>query len=169
MSENNVRDTAASGPAFQDQICDNHCFGCGPANDRGLQIKSYWSGKDEAVCRFSPEDHHNAGPKQILNGGIIATLIDCHCVCTAIAEAYRREGRSIGSGDPIWYATGNLNVSYLRPAPLAGPVELYAQIRAAGAKKTVLDCRVVAGGQECATGEVIAVRVPLGWRKEDAG
>lgn len=164
MNDSGTHDPLESGPAFQDEICDNHCFGCGPANDRGLQIKSRWSGPDEATCVFSPEDHHNAGPPQILNGGIIATLIDCHCVCTAIAEAYRREGRAIGTGEPIWYATGNLNVSYLRPAPLAGPVQLRATVREATAKKTVLECRVAADGLECARGEVVAVRVPAGWR-----
>jgi hypothetical protein len=27
--------------------------------------------------------------KNVVNGGIIATVIDCHCVCTAITAAYR--------------------------------------------------------------------------------
>lgn len=33
------------GKAFQDQIPNNHCFGCGPENASGLQIKSHWVGK----------------------------------------------------------------------------------------------------------------------------
>ena len=34
--------------AFQDTVPDNHCYGCGPENPKGMQIKSYWDG-DETV------------------------------------------------------------------------------------------------------------------------
>ena len=101
---------------FQDEIPDNHCWGCGSRNPYGLPIKSHWLG-EEAVCSWQPEEHHAAGPKHILNGGIIATLIDFHFICTAIAAAYRAEGREMNSPPPIWYATASLKVSYLRPAP----------------------------------------------------
>ena len=69
---------------FQNLIHGNHCFGCGPENDLGLRIKSYWDGKNQSICRFIPEKHHCAGPAEYLNGGIISTIIDCHCICTAI-------------------------------------------------------------------------------------
>ena len=163
MIDDESTNREATAPAFQDRIPGNHCYGCGPENDRGLRIKSRWVGPGESTCTFVPDDHHNAGPAHILNGGIIATLIDCHCVCTAIADAYRREGRDVGSGDPIWYATGNLNVSYLAPAPLAGPVELRATIRETSPKKTLLECSVRVDGRECARGEVVAIRVPAAW------
>jgi len=63
--------------AFQELIQGNHCWGCGTLNPRGLQIKSYWSG-EESVCKFQPQAHHMAGPPHVLNGGIIATVINCH-------------------------------------------------------------------------------------------
>jgi hypothetical protein len=59
--------------AFQDLIPDNLCYGCGPHNQGGLRIKSYWEG-DESICVYRPERHHSAGPPQFLNGGIIATF-----------------------------------------------------------------------------------------------
>lgn len=96
--------------AFQEQIPDNYCWGCGSANPRGLQIKSYWSG-DRAVCSWQARDYHAAGPRHVLNGGIIATIIDCHCVCAAIAAVYRKEGRAIGTEPGIWYATASLRVT----------------------------------------------------------
>jgi len=43
-----------SSQAFQDQMRDNFCFGCGADNPDGLQIKSFWDG-DEALCRFQPQ------------------------------------------------------------------------------------------------------------------
>lgn len=149
--------------AFQDAIPANHCYGCGPANANGLQIKSYWDG-GESTCTFRPQPHHSAGPKQYLNGGIIATLIDCHCICTAMANAYRREGRAIGAAPEIWYVTGAMNVSYQKPTPIDRPVTLRARIVEEKPKKTVLHCTLASGDAECASGEVVAVRVPGEWK-----
>ncbi len=50
-------------PAFQDLMPNNHCFGCGPTNDGGLRIKSYWDGPNESLCSFVPQAHQNAGPR----------------------------------------------------------------------------------------------------------
>jgi hypothetical protein len=40
--------------AFQDHYPEEYrkCYGCGPDNEHGLQIKSYWDG-DESVAVFS--------------------------------------------------------------------------------------------------------------------
>jgi acyl-coenzyme A thioesterase PaaI-like protein len=151
--------------AFQDQIPDNFCFGCGPANQQGLRIKSFWEGSDESICTYQPEPYHTAGPRRFLNGGIIATLIDCHCICTAIARAYQVEGRELGSSPLIWYATGSLTVNYQHPTPLNAPVVLRAHIVEVGDKKTVLTCSLSSQGRVCAEGKVVAVRVPFSWRE----
>jgi len=63
--------------AFQDEFAEmgfHQCWGCGSQNEQGLQTKSYqaWLG--------------------IVNGGILATILDCHCTCTAIADATRSLG-----------------------------------------------------------------------------
>jgi len=150
--------------AFQEQLSGNHCWGCGSLNAYGLQIKSHWSGH-EAVCTWDPKPYHTAGPKHVLNGGIIATVIDCHCICTAIAAAYRAEGRKIGMEPTIWYATGSLQVTYRRPTPADRPVLLRARIEESKQRKTVLTCALFAGGEECARAEVVAVRVPHAWRE----
>lgn len=151
--------------AFQDQIPDNFCYGCGPSNEQGLRLKSFWDG-DESLSTFMPQAFHTAGPKHILNGGIIATIIDCHCLCTAIADSYRRENRSMGTAPQIWCATASLKIDYLRPVPLDRPVTLRARVVEAGPKKTKLFCTVFSEGQECAKAEVLAVRVPPIWRSQ---
>jgi acyl-coenzyme A thioesterase PaaI-like protein len=149
--------------AFQDLIPDNHCWGCGPLNPKGLYLKSFWEG-EASVSTFLPHPEHMAGPKHVLNGGIIATVIDCHSICTAIADAYRQEGREIGASPTLWYATGSLSVRYLRPAPLGAPVALQARIIERKGKKTVLVCSLESGGKLCAKAEVVAVRVSEAWR-----
>ena len=114
--------------SFQEAISGNHCYGCGPQNAKGFRIQSFWEG-DESVCTWEPEPHHAAGPKDVLNGGVIATLIDCHCLCTVVAAAYREEGRQIGSSPIIWYVTGSLQVSYLKPTAINKPVTLRAKVQ----------------------------------------
>ncbi len=148
--------------AIQDRIPHNHCFGCGPLNAQGLGIKSYAEG-DETVCTFRPSPHHMAGPTHVLNGGIIATIVDCHCVCTAIADAYRAAGRPIGAAPLIWCVTASLKVDYLAPTPIAAPVELRARVREAKGRKRIVECVLRSEGQVRARAEVVAVEVPPTW------
>lgn len=148
---------------FQDGLHGNHCFGCGAWNDRGLRIKSFWDG-DESVCVFHPRPHHAAMPPDVVNGGIIAAVIDCHSVCTAIADAYRTEGRNVGDGEKIWYATGSLHVNYKKPTPVDSPFTVRVRITAVRGKKTTLSAQLFsADGEMTCDGEVVALRVPLEW------
>ncbi len=144
--------------SFQEQSSVLHCHGCGADNEKGLQIRSYWDG-DEAVCEWRPESHHCGGSKQIVNGGIIATLIDCHSLNLAIAHAYKSEGRPIGSSPKIGYVTGNLNVSYLRPTPIDETLRLRAKILKIEGRKTWVSCTLSAAGEIRATGDVLGIRV----------
>ena len=149
--------------SIQQQIAGNLCFGCGPANDRGLRIESFWNPVG-SVCTFLPEPHHAAGPPHVLNGGILATVIDCHAVCTAIAAAYEAEGRAIGSDPQIWCATGSLRVDYLLPTPIDRPLVLTARIAEVSGRKTWLDVDARSGDTEVARARVLAIRVPAEWR-----
>ncbi len=145
--------------AFQDRMPGNHCFGCGPGNRDGLRIKSFWVDEAESVCRYQPEPHQTAGPRGVLNGGIIATLIDCHGVCTAVADAYRRAGREMGEGELLWYVTASLQVDYRRPTPIDREVTIRARITETAGRKTWIDCDLRSGDQVCAEARLLAVRV----------
>ena len=52
------------------------CFGCGPANKKGLRIDSKRS-ENGLELWFTPSEEHQAFPGMV-NGGIIGTLLDCH-------------------------------------------------------------------------------------------
>jgi len=149
--------------AIQDSFRDNHCYGCGADNPLGMQIKSHWDG-EVSICTYLPRPEQSAGPTHLLYGGAIASLIDCHCVGTAIANYYQLEGREIGADPQIWCVTGRLTVNYLKPTLLDQPVELSAVITECTEKKTILKCTVSSGGEITAEGDVIAVRVPNSWR-----
>jgi acyl-coenzyme A thioesterase PaaI-like protein len=144
--------------SFQEQGSVRYCHGCGADNTRGLQIKSYWDGP-EAVATWKAQPHHCGGSMDILNGGIIASLIDCHCLNLAIADAYRAESRPIGSRPRIGYVTANINISYLKPAPIHEAIELRARISKRDGRKAWMHCTLSAAGEICAQGEVLGIRV----------
>ena len=147
-------------PAFQDAYPDDlsHCYGCGRLNEHGLQLKSYWDG-DETVAVFTPRPYHVALPGFVY-GGLIASLVDCHGTASAAAAACRAEGRELGSEPPVRFVTAALHVDYLRPTPLGGPLEIRGRIEEIKGRKIVVAETVSAGGQLCARGRVVAVRMP---------
>ena len=142
---------------FQDHMPENVCFGCGILNPNGLQIKSYWEGEEAVLDWESEEKYH--GWADLMNGGIMATLIDCHCMGAAMAYAYKAEGRSMDTHPEYRYATGTLNVKYLKPTPNR-KVQLRAIIIEVKGKKTVMSCDFFSNeGVKTAEAEVIAIRV----------
>ena len=146
--------------AFQDKIPGIHCFGCGPDNPEGLRIKSFWCSENASVCRFTPRKTH-IGPPGVVNGGILATVIDCHSVCTAMADAYRRAGRAVGEGDFLPYVTGTMTIKYLTPTPIEAALEARAVIDDVTPRKTTLTCTVTADGVVTAEAVVIAISIPV--------
>ena len=144
--------------AFQDHGAVLHCHGCGADNEKGLRLKSFWDG-DDAIATWHAQPHHCGGTRENLNGGIVATLIDCHSLNLAIARAYRAEQREIGSAPRIGYVTANINVSYLKPTPISVPVELRARITKLEGRKAWVSCTLSAAGDMRATGEVLGIRV----------
>ncbi len=147
--------------AFQDVFTGSmsHCWGCGSHNAHGLQIKSYWAENgEETICTWQPQEYHTAAWPDILSGGIIASLIDCHSMCTAMMVAHRAEGVEWSSEPSIIYITASLQVKYLKPTPMTYPVTLRAHVTEQTARKMVVQCSVFSQDEECARGEVVGVR-----------
>ena len=134
-----------------------YCWGCGRNNEHGLHLKSYWQG-DETVATFQPEAYHLAFPG-VLNGGIIATLIDCHSVNTANAAVFRAEGKELEMDPLSGFVTGSLFVKYLRPTPAGETVTLRARVKKMKERKVTVTCSLYSGDTECAIGKVVAVRL----------
>lgn len=151
--------------AFQDMLPGNTCFGCGPANPDGLRIKSRWSAEvpGEAVCIFRGAPHHNAGSAGVMNGGIIATIMDCHSVITAVAQAYHDAGREIGDKPILWHVTGQFELRYLAPVLLQEPAVLKARVEETDGRKSVVTCELHSDGEVCTTSRMIALQVDMDW------
>lgn len=105
---------------------DGLCFGCGPANERGIRLRSFLAEDGTTVADFTPWPEHNNG-LGLLNGGIIATMLDCHSGATAFHEAEVQGWERLGGAD-FSHITAGINVRYLRPAPLDDTVHLVGEV-----------------------------------------
>lgn len=150
---------AAMVHAMQD-LMPVHCFGCGALNEQGLQIKSFWAGED-VVCAWRPKPHHIGHPG-ILYGGMIASVIDCHCIWTAVAHAHRAAGVEIDGTPRFAYVTAALSVNYRKPVPIDSAIDLRARVVQSGERKAIVKCTVTCRGVVCADAELVAVRMPAG-------
>ncbi len=123
---------------------DATCFGCGLANPKGLHLRSY-AQDDVVVATFMPWPEHDNG-LGYLNGGIIATLLDCHSGAAVFHEA-DLQGWQAFPGAAYAFVTAGLDVRYLRPAPLSEPVELRAVVAAADESVITVDVQLVWDGK----------------------
>jgi len=130
------------------------CYGCGPANDRGLHVRSFPDG-DALVAEWTPQPHHEAFPG-VLNGGIIGTLLDCHCNWTAALHLMRQAD----AGQPPCTVTADYLITMKRPTPTGGAVRLRAWVVESAADRATVDGTLEAGGKVCATcrGTFVAVK-----------
>lgn len=139
---------------------NNVCFGCGQANEEGLQLESYLSDDGESlVATFDPAAEHTAGYPGMAYGGLLASLVDCHSLWTAMTMAYKRAERPLLSDPLLMYVTGELTTQYLEPTPVDQPLELEAHVEGEVGDTVEVRCTVSAGGTVTARGEQTAVKL----------
>ena len=132
--------------AIQDRLFpDVRCFGCGPANPAGLQLKSYPVSDTSVVARFTPWPQHDNGVG-FLNGGIIATVLDCHSGAAAFHHADVRDWPPL-PGAALSFVTAGIDLRYLRPAPLTDTVDLVADVREASEEAMTVEVRLEFDGK----------------------
>ncbi len=132
---------ADPGPSVQERLFPSlTCFGCGPANPKGLRLQSY-PAEGFVVARFQPWPEHDNG-LGYLNGGIITTVLDCHSAAAVFLEAERR-GYLAGDGPALPYVTAGLDVRYLRPSPMHEPCELRAVVASADESQMTVEVELV--------------------------
>ncbi len=141
--------------SLQEQYASHStCFGCGPANPKGLHVRSVPQG-DEVVATFQPEAHHEAFPG-MLNGGIIGSLLDCHSNWTAAYHLMKKAGQD----HPPCTVTADYAIKLLRPTPTDGPVTLSARVVDSTDDRATIEATLTAKGKVTATcrGTFVAVK-----------
>jgi acyl-coenzyme A thioesterase PaaI-like protein len=143
---------------LQDRYSSNGvCFGCGPANPRGLHIKSLPEEDGALVADWKPEPHHTGYPR-FTNGGIIATIVDCH---GNIAAAYALM-RTRGLASPPGTVTAELTVKFLKPTPIENVLRLRAWVAKIEGDAVTVEGSVEAGGVKTASMRGVYVAVKEG-------
>ena len=153
----NLTQDMENGLSLQEKYSPNGiCFGCGPANDKGLRIRSFPDG-DEVVAEWHAEPHHQAFPG-ILNGGIIGALLDCHSNWTAAYFLMRRDGLDFAPCT----VTAEFNVKLLRPTPVDGTITLKARVVDSSEDRATVEAELIAAGKVCDTCRGVFVAVKEG-------
>ena len=98
------------------------CFGCGCKNKRGLQIKSYVEGS-LIVSSWKAKKYHEAFPG-VLNGGIIGSVLDCHCNWAAAYFLMKNQGLKT---TPCT-VTADYSIKLKRPTPSDATLLLSARL-----------------------------------------
>ena len=134
----------------------NACFGCGPANAKGLKIRSFPKG-NTVIASFRPESYQEAFPN-VLNGGIIGALLDCHSNWTAAWHLMVKGGLS----QPPCTVTAEYSVKLLRPTPSNAVIHLEAQVVQSSEDRATIEATLSGGGKVCATCRGVFVAVKPG-------
>lgn len=138
--------------SLQEQLLPSMtCFGCGPANPKGLRIRSF-AGDGGTFARFTPWPEHDNG-LGFLNGGIICTLMDCHSATPMMLEAQRLG--TAGDAGILPYVTAGLEVKYLRPTPLDEELQLWAQLDGGDESAMTVTVELAAQGKVRAVGQAL--------------
>jgi acyl-coenzyme A thioesterase PaaI-like protein len=154
-----MQDIAKINSGVQDYYSENfaQCYGCGRLNEFGHQIKTNWDG-DETVTFFASKKFQTAVPG-VVYGGLLASIIDCHGTGSASLALARANGIVLDEFNAPRCVTASLKVDYKKPTPIDIPLEIRGVIKEVKGRKVIVEARLIANGEICVTGEIIAVQV----------
>ena len=123
------------------------CFGCGPDNDAGFQLKVRRDG-DEVVAEHTFADKHTGAPG-IAHGGAVATVVDD-------AFGYLLYVARVAG------VTRHLAVDYLKPVVTGVPYAIRARIDSHDGRKLWVSCACTdPDGTVTFTAKALFLEVPL--------
>jgi uncharacterized protein (TIGR00369 family) len=133
---------------------DGRCFGCGPANERGLRVRSFEQPDGSVVATWHASPEHEAFDG-FVNGGILGTLIDCHSNWTAVAALLDRDGRDVAPSS----VTADLSVRFRRPTPSDRPLRLVGRVVDLGQDRVTVETTIEVDEEVTARGRATFVVV----------
>lgn len=140
--------------SVQDQYAKHSiCYGCGPANPKGLQIKSYRTDKGLEMS-FETKSEHQAFPG-VINGGVIGSLFDCHGNWAAAIGLLDSGNHS----DLPSTVTASYNVQMLRPTPFGKILEITAVIDSLSTDRAEVSLDLFCEDVLCARGHGLFIAV----------
>ncbi len=122
------------------------CFGCGPENDAGLQLKFAMRPDGRLETRFVPRAIHG-GWEGVFHGGLMATLLDE----AMMAYLYHR-------GDNA--ATAELHVRFRKPVHLGDALVVEAWEESRRGPLVRMAAQASRGGEVVARATASCLRIP---------
>lgn len=118
---------------------DSECFACGPANDKGLQMKFYKSGSTVFSELVIPE--YMSGWNRVVHGGILSTLLDEVMGWGAIVLLKK------------YIFTKSMTVNYLKPVQVLDMLRVESEVlERKGEREAVMEGRIInSSGEVCVT------------------
>ena len=116
------------------------CFGCGPRNDVGMQLRFFREG-DTVTTTFTPREGWE-GPPGIVHGGLQATLADEVGAWTVVGIR------------GFFGFTSSMQLRYLRPARFDLPIEARGRITGADGARTTVRVDLLQGGKKLLSGTI---------------
>jgi uncharacterized protein (TIGR00369 family) len=107
----------------------NRCFGCGPANPAGLHLEFLLAADDSVVCLAAIPNIFE-GPRGIVHGGIVATLLD-----ETMSKAVRAKG--------LTALTRKMEIEYLHPVPSGAPIRMEGRVLRCEDRKHWTEARIL--------------------------
>lgn len=133
------------------------CFGCGPANQDGLHIRSFPTGDGTVVGEWIADPKFQAF-EGMLYGGLIGCLMDCHCNWTASYHLMNQNKLD----RPPCTVTAKYAVKFLRPTPIKNTIRLVGRIAESKEDRATVNGELFSGEELCATFEGTFVAVKPG-------
>ncbi len=130
---------------------DNHCFGCSPHNDRGLQLSFHSVDESTVWSEYTAEEYLGGAPG-VIHGGIQAALLD-ETLGFAIENRYP-------DVDP-WIVTVDFKLRYRRPVPTCERIIIHARFLRSEGKDFYVEGEIVNE-----SGEVLT-KAEARWREID--
>lgn len=141
---------------LQDQmIPDIRCFGCGPANPQGLQLKTVLK-DDEIVGDWTPQPHHES-IMGILSSGVIAGLLDCAASWACIMHVKKEKDLE---GVPTM-VTKEFAIKLLKPAYIKNSCSIRSRVIETDGRRVTAVSEILQDGAICATCTLVSVILDL--------
>ena len=145
-------------PSLQERYAPRStCFGCGPANARGLRIRSFPRPDGTVVMSFRARPEHEAFAGH-LSGGIAGTIADCGMNWCAVDALMRRSGANAAPCT----VTADYLIRFRRPISTESDIELVSRTVDVQDDRATVEATLTAGGRECATARGVFVVVKEG-------
>jgi len=114
------------------------------------------------VADWTPGPNHHAFPG-VMNGGIIGTLLDCHCNWTAVHALMMERGLE----RPVVTVTAEYSIRLRRPTPTDRPVHLEARATEIDGDRVRVEATLSSDGVVTATCEGLFIAVGEGHPAHD--